>query len=300
MINVCNLTKRFDKVLALDDLSINVTTGSIYGLVGMNGAGKTTLLKHITGILKADSGEIFIDGKPTYENISLKQKTAFIPDNLSYYKSYKLKDAARFFNSVYVDWDDQLFNEIIDKFNLDSDMKISHMSKGMQKQAVFSLVLATQPDHLILDEPIDGLDPIARKLMWKFILDATARREMTVLVSSHNLKEMEGICDHIGILSHGKLLMERDLDELKSDIHKVQASFKNQIEPNKRYQNLDILHIESRGAVDLLIVKNSNEELDLFVDQNDPVVFDYLPLSLEEIFIYELGGGNSEIESIIF
>lgn len=300
MIKVQGLSKSFGKAQALKNLSLNVMTGSIYGLVGMNGAGKTTLLKHITGVLKPDEGEVFIDLASAYENVTAKQNTAFIPDDLSFYRQYRIKDAASFYKNVYSDWDEGLFSEIVGRFNLDINEKISRLSKGMQKQAVFALALATKPDHLILDEPIDGLDPIARKLMWKFILDETATREMTVLVSSHNLKEMEGICDHIGILSKGELLLERDLDELKADIHKVQASYNDNICPDDRYKDLDILHIESRGTVDLLIVKNSREELSKFEEEQKPVVFDYLPLSLEEIFIYELGGGDSEIESIIF
>lgn len=300
MIKVNGLSKSFGDVQALTNLNLNVMTGSIYGLVGMNGAGKTTLLKHITGVLKPDEGEVLIDLASAYENVTAKQNIAFIPDDLSFYKQYKIRDAAKFYKSIYTDWNESLFQDIIGKFSLDLDARIAKLSKGMQKQAIFALALATQPDHLILDEPIDGLDPIARKLMWKYIVDETATRDMTVLVSSHNLKEMEGICDYIGILSKGELLLERDLDDLKADIHKVQASYNDNINHNIRYKNLNILHIESRGSVDLLIVRNSQEELSRFEEEQDPIVFDYLPLSLEEIFIYELGGGNSEIESIIF
>ena len=157
---------------------------------------------------------------------------------------------------------------------------------------------AYHPDYLILDEPIDGLDPIVRKLVWKFIVEDVADREMTVLVSSHNLKEMEGICDSIGILDHGKMIIERDLDELKSDIHKIQVVFGDTVE--NPYEGLNILHKESRGSVDLLIVRNPKDDVSRILEANHPVVLDLLPLSLEEIFIYELGGGNSEIKNILF
>ena len=168
----------------------------------------------------------------------------------------------------------------------------------MQKQAAFILTMSSMPDYLILDEPIDGLDPIIRKLVWKYVVEDVAEREMTVLVSSHNLREMEGICDSIGILNKGKMMIERDLDELKSDIHKIQVAFK--APPEDPYAGLSVLHRESRGTVDLLIVKNKREMVEELIAKNNPILFDLLPLSLEEIFIYELGGGDSEIESIIF
>lgn len=300
MISVENLYKKFDRTPALTDVSINVNSGSIYGLVGSNGAGKTTLLKHITGILKSDSGVVKIDNELSYENMDIKRRVAFIPDDLDFFNSYNLYDAARFYKSLYPRWNDDIFSGLIDKFKLDKKRKMSKFSKGMRKQGVFALTLAVEPDFLILDEPIDGLDPIARKVMWKAIVDASAERNMTTLVSSHNLKEMEGICDYIGILSKGSLVLERDLDELKSDLHKVQFSFYDDVDSNERYSSLNVLHLESRGAVDLLIVKENKETIEDFAEKNHPTIFDIIPLSLEEIFIYELGGGDNEIESSIF
>jgi ABC-2 type transport system ATP-binding protein len=187
---------------------------------------------------------------------------------------------------------------MIKRFELSEKRKLSKFSKGMQKQAAFILTMCSMPDYLILDEPIDGLDPIIRKLVWKYVVEDVAEREMTVLVSSHNLREMEGICDSIGILNKGKMMIERDLDELKSDIHKIQVAFKD-VKDNP-YGELNVLHRETRGTVDLLIVRNPKEVVEKVIEKNHPVVFDLLPLSLEEIFIYELGGGDSEIEGIIF
>jgi ABC-2 type transport system ATP-binding protein len=165
----------------------------------------------------------------------------------------------------------------------------------MQKQAAFVLALSSKPDYLVLDEPIDGLDPLARQIVWKRVVESVADREMTVLVSSHNLREIEGICDSVGIVSKGQMILERDLDELKSDIHKAQVAFHQQVPRESLYQNLNVLHMESRGGVDIMIIKESREAIEKAILPHSPLVFDLLPLTLEEIFIYEIGGGNSEL-----
>lgn len=298
MIKVSNLDKSFDGFRALSDLNLNVRKGSIYGLVGTNGAGKTTLIKHVTGVLKQDQGEILIEGAPVYENIPVKERMGFIPDDLYFFSSYNLKESAKFYRSIYPNWSKERYTHMVKQFELNERRKLSKFSKGMQKQAAFILTMSSMPDYLILDEPIDGLDPIIRKLVWKYIIEDVAEREMTVLVSSHNLRELEGICDSIGILSKGKMMIERDLDELKSDIHKIQVAFKES--SDDPYKGLNVLHKESRGTVDLLIIRNRKEMVESVINESHPVIFDMLPLSLEEIFIYELGGGDNEIESIIF
>ena len=298
MIKVSNVDKSFDGHLALSNLDLNVKKGSIYGLVGTNGAGKTTLIKHVTGVLKQDRGIITIEDQPVYENTSIKKRMGYIPDDLYFFSSYNLKESARFYKSLYPKWDQNRYAQMVKRFNLDEKRKLSKFSKGMQKQAAFILTMSCLPDYLILDEPIDGLDPIIRKLVWKFIVEDVAEREMTVLVSSHNLREMEGICDSIGILNKGRMIIERDLDELKSDIHKIQVAFRDS--SDEMYEKLNVLHREKRGSVELLIVRNRKDMVDQIIKQKDPLVYDLLPLSLEEIFIYELGGGDSEIEGIIF
>lgn len=298
MIKIINLDKSFEGFPALTDLNLHVKKGSIYGLVGTNGAGKTTLIKHVTGVLKSDAGEVSIDGSNVYENITIKERMGFIPDDLFFFSSYNLKESARFYKSLYPNWSDTRYEHMVKQFNLSEKSKLSKFSKGMQKQAAFILTMSSMPDYLILDEPIDGLDPIIRKLVWKYIVEDVAEREMTVLVSSHNLRELEGICDSIGILSKGKMMIERDLDELKSDIHKIQVAFKEL--PANPYAGLNVLHKESRGTVDLLIIRNRKDVVESIIGEQHPILFDMLPLSLEEIFIYELGGGDSEIESIIF
>lgn len=298
MINVKNLDKSFDGFLALSDLSLHVKKGSIYGLVGTNGAGKTTLIKHVTGVLKADHGNILIEEQDVFENIAIKERMGYIPDDLYFFSSYNLKESAKFYQALYPNWNSQRYAYMVKQFNLSEKRKLSKFSKGMQKQAAFILTMSAMPDYLILDEPIDGLDPIIRKLVWKYIVEDVAEREMTVLVSSHNLRELEGICDSIGILSKGKMMIERDLDELKSDIHKIQVAFKDPME--NPYAGLNVLHRESRGTVDLLIIRNRKDVVEKIIGEQKPILFDLLPLSLEEIFIYELGGGDSELESIIF
>jgi ABC-2 type transport system ATP-binding protein len=298
MIKVQHVDKAFDGFPALVDLDLNVKKGSIYGLVGTNGAGKTTLIKHVTGVLRQDGGEITIEGDPVYENIGIKERMGYIPDDLYFLSSYNLKESANFYRSLYPLWNAERYAKMVRQFDLSETRKLSRFSKGMQKQAAFILTMCTMPDYLILDEPIDGLDPIIRKLVWKYVVEDVAEREMTVLVSSHNLREMEGICDSIGILNHGKMMIERDLDELKSDIHKIQVAFREPLETP--YAGLNVLHREARGSVDLLIVRNRRDLVEQVIGANHPVVFDLLPLSLEEIFIYELGGGENEIQGILF
>ncbi len=299
MIQVNGLCKSFDGFSALSDLHLHVKKGAIYGLIGSNGSGKTTVINHLAGVWKQDSGEVLIDGEPVHDNEALKRRIGYIPDDLRFFSVYNLKEAAHYFQRLYPLWNQQRFQQMTDQFHLDLKKKISRFSKGMQKQAVFSLVMSAMPDILILDEPIDGLDPLIRKLVWKYIVEDVAERETTVLVSSHNLREMEGICDSIGILDHGRMVLERDLDELKSDVHKIQVAFRQPV-PQDVYDGLNILHRESRGSVDLLIVRNRRDFVTQKIEAANPAIFDLLPLSLEEIFIYELGGETIALESILF
>lgn len=299
MINVVDLTKSFDGFKALSHLNMNVKKGSIYGLVGTNGAGKTTAIKHITGIYRADSGEVLIEEDRVYDNRKIKERIGYIADDLYFFAGYSLFEMANFYKGLYKDFDMIRFSAMVKRFALDPNQKLSRFSKGMQKQAVFILTLATKPDFLILDEPIDGLDPIIRKLVWNYIVEDVAEREMTVLVSSHNLRELENICDSIGIISKGKMVIERDLDELRADIHKVQVAFPQETKIADILTGLTVLHREKRGSVELLIIRNHKEKVEEAFLKEKPLVFDMLPLTLEEIFIYELGGVEDEIQAII-
>lgn len=303
MIKISEVEKSFDGFKALDCLNINVKRGSIYGLVGPNGSGKTTIIKHLTGVLKPDEGTIEINGEPVYENEKIKEIIGFIPDDLYFFATYNLKEMSKFLRGIYPKWNQDRFEKIVTKFGLDSKRKISKFSKGMQKQAAFALTMAQMPEVLVLDEPVDGLDPIVRKIVWNYIIEDVAEREMTVIISSHNLREIEGVCDSVGILEKGKMLIERDLDELKTDIHKVQISFgerKDDVDTENIYEGLNVMFRETRGSVDLLIIKEKQERVEEILRSKNPVLMDMLPLSLEEIFIYEIGGGESEIMENIF
>ena len=217
MIKVVDLNKSFDETKALDGLSLNIKKGSIYGLIGINGSGKTTLIKHLTGVIRPDSGEITMDGQNVYDNEGLKERLGYIPDDLYFFGSYTVDNMAAFYRRVYPSWNQARFDKMVSAFELPRKRKINKFSKGMQKQAAFALVMSTMPEYLILDEPVDGLDPIVRKRIWKLIVSDVAEREMTVLVSSHNLRELEGLIDSVGILEKGRVKLEsNNLDELEA------------------------------------------------------------------------------------
>ncbi|MFB1051615.1 ABC transporter ATP-binding protein [Paraliobacillus sp. JSM ZJ581] len=297
MINLTNISKRFDKEKVLDQVTFGVNKGSIYGLLGSNGAGKTTLLKMTAGILKQDHGEIIINTQQVYENPSLKQKIMFIPDLPFTFPQYTVKQMAEFYANIYDTWNQERFHKLHALLGLELNRKIARFSKGMQRQVAFWLTLCTMPDVLILDEPFDGLDAVVRQKIKNLIIQDVADREMTVIISSHNLREIEDICDHIGILHHGSFVLEKDLDDLKSDIHKIQIAVKN--DSTELLEQLDIVHQEKRGSVHLLIVRGSREEIDQTIKSYNPVVYDLLPLTLEEIFVYEMGGVGYAIENIL-
>lgn len=299
MIHVQNLSKAFDGLPALIDLDLCVQKGSIYGLIGTNGAGKTTILRLLTGVLIPDKGEVLIDGTPVFDNEEIKQKISLIPDDLYFPAGASLFDMGNFYKNVYGGWDQEKFMDLIALFGLDGKKSIRSFSKGIKKQAAFVLSLSTSPDYLFLDEPIDGLDPVARRLVWKLIVDEVAEKQMTVLVSSHNLCEMEGICDSIGIISKGRMRLEKELDAMKSKMHKVQVSFGPDGCPDSILKNLHVLHQESKGSVEFLIINESAARIREVIEAQQPLLFDLLPLTLEEIFIYELGGEDDEIKEIL-
>ncbi len=298
MIYVNNLTKTFDDTKALEGLCLNVKKGTVYGLIGPNGAGKTTIIKHLTGVLKQDSGDIKIMGEPVYENMALKEKVMCIGDDLYFFPTYTILDMAKFYEGLYPDWDNARFNTLKDVFKIDVKRKVRKLSKGMQKQVAFWLGICTKPEVLILDEPVDGLDPVMRKNVWKLLLSDVAEREMTVLVSSHNLRELEDVCDHVGIMHAGKVVLEKSLDDAKGNIHKIQVAFRNFF-PEELSKSIEILHKEQFGSVVSLIVKGNIEEIKSKIMAYEPILSDTLPLTLEEVFIYELGGLGYETADIL-
>lgn len=295
MVKIEGLVKTFEGFKALDNLNLSLKKGSIYGLVGVNGSGKTTIIKHLTGLYKQDSGTVEIDGQTVYDNAVIKSRMGYIADDLYFYPNYTLKAYGEFYKGLYGTWDNKRYTKLVDEFGLNQKKNINRFSKGMQKQAAFCLNMAIMPDILILDEPIDGLDPFVRRNVIRNIVEDVAEREMTVLVSSHNLKEMEGICDSIGIVSDGKMMIQRDLDDLKTDIHKVQVAFdKSEDAEEFLSQNLNVLSRETRGSVETLIVRGKAEDISKRFRSVNPLIYDLLPLTLEEIFIYETEAGYNE------
>ena len=299
MLEARNVVKAFDGFRALDGLTMTVPRGSIYGLVGPNGAGKSTLLRHVTGIYRQDSGSVLLEGNPIYENPAAKARIASIPDELYYFLSASTRDMMRFFKGFYPRFDGARYEALKDVFTtINEKQPIRRLSKGMQKQAAFWLALCCRPDVLVLDEPVDGLDPVMRRQVWSLLMGDVAERGTTVLVSSHNLRELEDVCDHVGILSHGKVLLERSLTDLQDNILKLQVAFRDGELP-RLPEELNVLHVTQVGRVHTLIVRGSPEEIKGRVAALDPLFLEALPLSLEEIFIYELGGEDYAVRDIV-
>jgi len=292
MLEMKNVTKSFGKFKALDDLSMTVPKGSVYGLVGPNGAGKSTAIRLMTGIYRPDSGSITLEGMPVYENPVNKVRMGYIPDDVFYFPSASMDEMRRFYKRIYPQFDDALYHRLFEVFQLPKKSPIRRFSKGMQKQAAFHLSLCTRPEMLILDEPVDGLDPVMRRQVWSLILSDVASYGTTVLISSHNLRELEDICDHVGIMDHGKMLLERSLADMQGATHKLQLV-------GDVPEGLEILHESQAGRLKTLVVRGNAREITQKVSASNPVYFDVLPLSLEEIFIYELGGVNYEVKNIL-
>ena len=298
MIKVDNVTKHFDDFKVLDDISLHVRKGSIYGLIGSNGAGKTTLINHINGVLKPESGEITIGNEKVYENEKIKQTVLNISDDWFYYSTFSIKEMAKFYKNIYKNFNEERFSAIGKIFKIDPKRQIRKLSKGMKKQVAFWLSLSAMPDVLILDEPLDGLDPVMRKQVLNLVIGDVSDREMTVLVSSHNLRELEDICDWVGIIHQGRIILEKPLDDLKGNVHKYQVVLLDEY-AKKLPEIENILHTSKTGSVLSLIVKGDLEETDRKIRALNPILFDRVSLTLEEVFIYELGGLGYDFKNII-
>ena len=299
MIQINDVVKSFDGFRALDGLTMKVEEGSIYGLVGPNGAGKSTILRHIMGIYRPDSGSILVHGQPVYENPAIKAEMAVIPDELYYFNSASTRDMMKFYRGLYPQFDDKRYDALREAFpEVDENQPIRRLSKGMQKQSAFWLALCCQPKVLVLDEPVDGLDPVMRRQVWSLLMGDVAQRGTTVLVSSHNLRELEDVCDHVGILSHGKVLLERSLTDLQDNIIKLQLAFSEPGLPPLP-EGLNVLHTSQIGRVYTLIVRGDPTQIKERMAALNPILMEMLPLNLEEIFIYELGGEDYAVRDIV-
>ena len=296
MIEVKNVVKRFNGFTALDGASLSVPTGSVYGLVGPNGAGKSTIIRHLTGIYRQDEGTVAIGGEDVWENAGLKARVAAIPDDWYYFLQSTVRDMMRFYKGFYPRFSMERYEKLKDVFSIDEKRVIRRLSKGMQKQVAFWLALSCMPDYLILDEPVDGLDPVMRRQVWSLVMGDVAERGTTVLVSSHNLRELEDVCDHVGIMDKGKVLLERSLAQLQDNMVKMQVVFRDGQEVPA---DLPVLHVSRVGRIHTLIMRMNAQEAAARLAVYDPMLVDAVPLTLEEIFIYELGGADYAVKDIV-
>ena len=296
MIEIRSLVKSFDGFRALDGLNLSVPDGAVYGLCGSNGAGKSTAIRHLAGILRQDSGEVLINGEEVFENPDMKGRIAYIPDEVFFYTQATIHDMMKLYRDVFPHFSKERFEKLGSAFEIDPKRLIRKLSKGMQKQVAFWLALSTTPDILLLDEPVDGLDPLMRRQIWSVLLADVAERGTTVLVSSHNLRELEDVCDHVGIVDRGKMLLERSLSDLQENTVKIQAVFR---EGQTIPPELDVVHTSSTGRLQQLVIRGKADEVSRRIEETEPVYMDVIPLTLEEIFIYELGGADHAVKNII-
>ena len=298
IVRVEHLSHRYSVDWAIRDINLEVKSKGVFGLLGSNGAGKSTLIRHLTGIFRQDAGTVRIGGEDVWENAALKARIAAIPDDWYYFLQSSIRDMMRFYRGFYPAFSMERYEKLKEVFQLDEKRPIRRLSKGMQKQAAFWLALSAMPDYLILDEPVDGLDPVMRRQVWSLILQDVSERGTTVLVSSHNLRELEDVCDHVGVMSRGKLLLEHSLSELQDYTVKLQLAFEGTELPALP-QEIKVLHHAQTGRVHTLICRGSAEELEQQLAALHPIFIDAVPLSLEEIFIYELGGEDYAIRDIV-
>ena len=297
MIEVRDAVKKFDGFAALDGANLLVPQGSVYGLVGPNGAGKSTLIRHLTGIYRQDGGTVRVDGQPVWENAALKARIAAIPDDWYYFMQSTVRDMMRFYRGFYPSFSTERYEKLKEVFNIDEKRTIRRLSKGMQKQVAFWLALSCMPDYLILDEPVDGLDPVMRRQVWSLVMGDVAQRGTTGLVSSHNLRELEDVCDHVGIMDYGKVLLERSLAQLQDNMVKLQVVFQDGV--TEVPPELPVLHASKVGRIHTLIMRMNAEEATAKLSTYNPLLVDAVPLTLEEIFIYELGGADYAVKDIV-
>ena len=302
MIEISSFTKRFGPLVALNAISFNIGEGSIFGLVGSNGAGKSTLLRSLCGVYAPDGGSVKIDGQEPYENPELKQRVVFVPDFPYYLPQSTLNSMAKFYRTMYPNWSQEEYVRLCELFGLDRRKKIHNMSKGMQRQAALICALASMPDYLLLDEVFDGLDPVMRQLLKRIISDAVSERRVTVVIASHNLRELEDFCDHVGLLHEGGVVFEQELDALKLGISKAQAVFQPPLETQQvewLKSRLDVIRLEKRGSMVSLVARKDLETVQSVLDELHPVFSEALPLSLEEVFISEMEAAGYDLNKIL-
>lgn len=298
MIQALNVTKKFDKILAVDNISATIKNGNVFGLIGTNGAGKSTFLRMAAGILKPDSGSIKIDDKDVFENIEAKRKFFYISDEQFFFNNCTPEDMKNYYKNIYINFDIDRYKKLMSSFNLDEKRKIKTFSKGMKKQVSVICGICAKTDYLFCDETFDGLDPVVRQAVKSLFAQDIEDRNLTPVIASHNLRELEDICDNIGLLHRGGMILSKDLEDLKLDIHKVQIVFKEGI-PQNIFENLNIIKTDTRGSLNVFTIKGNREHINNYLSSLNPIFFEMLPLSLEEIFIVETEGIGYDIKSLI-
>lgn len=298
MIDVKGLTKRFGTVTALDNISFQVDSGSIFGLVGSNGAGKSTFLRTAAGIYRPDAGSVLIDGGEPYENLSVKENVCFISDYPFFPRTATLLDMADLFSHTYPHWDKERFSYLCSCFPLDTKQRILNMSKGMQRQAAILCALGARPTHLLLDEIFDGLDPVMRQLLKRILSGEVSDRGMTVVIASHNLRELEDICDHVGLFHRGGVIFDRELDDLKLGISRVQAVFRP-LPDRSVFDRFNLVTLRTQGSLVDFVARGSQEEILAKLSELNPTFSELLPLTLEEVFISEMEAAGYDIDNIL-
>ncbi|MBE6588455.1 MAG: ABC transporter ATP-binding protein [Ruminococcaceae bacterium] len=287
MITTTGLTKKFDGVTALESVTCTIQNGCIYGMVGSNGAGKSTFLRVLSGVYKADGGEALLDGEPIYENPVSKAKIAYVPDELYYIPAANLKRMGKMYAALYPDFDWNTFNTLVRDFGLPADRGINTFSKGMRRQALTILALASKPEYIFFDETFDGLDPVMRNYIKKLICQDVIDRGATAIITSHSLRELEDTCDQLALLHKGGLILESDVQNLKTSQYKIQIAFSEEYDRSK-FEGIDIVHFVKHGSVTNMIVRGERQETVTRLSAMNPVLLDVLPLTLEEVFTYEM------------
>ena len=301
MIETINVSKKFDKLTAVDRLSLKIDDGSIFGLTGTNGAGKSTLLRMMAGILRADEGEILVDAQSVFENKAAKEKVFFISDDVYYFPNATPADMAVFYESYYPAFDRKAFSELISGFGLEENRKLRGFSKGMKKQFAVAAGLAAGTKYLLCDETFDGLDPVMRQGVKRLFASAMADRGLSVVLASHSLRELEDICDHVGILHRGGILLSRELEDAKECLNKVQIVYREDAEAAGASlpDGLKLLKQEQKGRLHSMILRGDSSLADAYFKATEPVYYERIPLSLEEIFIAETEEAGYDIKELL-
>lgn len=300
MIKATNLFKSFDDFNALEELNTVIENSCICGLVGSNGAGKSTLLRLLAGVYKPTKGSITIDGQDIYENQNIKQQVYFVPDDLYFFPGATMDYMAKYLKKIYINWNQQRYEDLLSKFPMSRKKKLHNSSKGMRRQAALILALSCQPRYLLLDEAFDGLDPVLRLALRKLMAEDVMNRGMTVIIASHNLRELEDVCDQVGLLHQGHILFQRELDDLKLGFCKVQAAFKPMISEEILKKELDILKIETSGSMVSIVARGTVEEVSEKLQKLNPLLCEAVPMMLEEIFIYEMEAVGYDYNNVLF